>query len=260
MFSGRELIARSGDLLAETVLIEGYEGEAIPAYLARPTGAGPFPSVVVLHHRDGWDLESKEIVLRFAMEGYACILPHLHHRWAPGESAERAAELSLAAGGVSNDQVVADTAGALNYLTKQSYTSGKVGVIGYCSGGRQAFYVSAVMPFDATIMCYGPKIIAAESDLNAVTPIAPITLAHQITGPVLGLYGAEDKNPSPETVAIVAAELKQLGKQHKIVSYPDAGHAFFAVNKPSYRVQAAKEGWREVFAWFDQYLRPEGSS
>lgn len=246
-----------GDLIAETVMIDGFEGQTIPAYLARPIGTGPFPSVVVLHHRDGWDLESKEIALRFAAEGYVCILPHLHHRWAPGESPEKAAELSLASGGVSNDQVVADTASAVAYLKAQSYTTDKVGVIGYCSGGRQAFYVSAVMRFDATIMCYGPKLIAADSDLTPVTPISPITLANQLSGPVLGLYGAEDKNPSPEMVTAVSAELDRLGKSHRFVSYPDAGHAFFAVNKPSYRVQAANEGWRDVFAWFDQHLRPE---
>lgn len=246
-----------GDLAAETVTITGFKGADIPAYVARPQGDGPFPIVVVLHHRDGWDVESKEIALRFASEGYACILPHLHHRWARGEPAERAAELSLAAGGVSNDQVVADTAGAVAYLKSQQYTSDRIGVIGYCSGGRQAFYVSTALPFDATIMCYGPKLIAADSDLTPVTPISPITRASLLTGPVLGLYGAEDKNPGPEMVEAVSAELDRLGKQHTFISFPDAGHAFFAVNKPSYRYAAANAGWVKVFEWFGEYLKGE---
>jgi len=247
-------MSETNGVRGETVTIGGFGGDIIPAYVARPEGPGEFPMVVVLHHRDGWDRASKEAALRLAMGGYVAIMPHLHHRWAPGASYEEAARLSLAAGGVSNAQVLADTEGAIDYLRKQAYTTEKIGVIGYCSGGRQSFYVSTQLPFDATVMCYGPKIIASESDLNEVTPISPITLADGLTGPVLGLYGAEDKNPSPEVIAAIDAELTRLGKTHTFITYPDAGHAFFAVDKPSYRVQAANDGWGEVFAWLDTYL------
>lgn len=246
----------SDAVVAETVLITGFEEGQIPAYVARPAGSGPFPIVVVLHHRDGWDRASKEIALRFASNGFAAILPHLHNRWAPDAGYAEAARLSMASGGVSNDQVLADTQGAIAYLRQQPWTSEKVGIIGYCSGGRQSFYVSTRLPFDATVMCYGPKIIAADADLNDVTPVSPITLTSGIVGPVLGLFGAEDKNPSPEIVAQIDAELTRLGKDHKFVIYQNAGHAFFAVDLPSYRVEAANEGWHEVLEFFETHLNP----
>lgn len=241
-------------LIAETVVIRGHEGTRIPAYTARPLGPGPHPGVVVIHHRHGFDWASQETARRFASEGYATIMPNLHHRYAPGAGAGAAAEAVQAAGGVTDDECLGDVAGALEEVRSQAYCSGMVGVIGYCSGGRQAYLAAAKLPFDATVVCYGGRIVPPEEDINERTPVAPIALTADIAGPVLNLSGAEDRRPSPEETAQVEAELKRLGKVHRVVVYPDAGHAFFGVDRDLYRPEAARLGWAEVLAWFERYL------
>ena len=238
-------------ITAGTVTVLGYGGDEIPAYLARPEGDGPYPIVVVLHHRDGWDRESKEIARRFAADGYACILPHLHHRSAPGEAPEIAAKISWDSGGVPNDQLLGDVRGALDYLHAQPWVSPRQGVIGYCSGGRQAFLASTQITFDATVVCYGPRIAASPGDGAP----SPLELADALVGPVLGLFGDQDRLIPAEEVTAIDTELTRLGKHHRFVSYEDAGHAFFAVNLPAYRWQAANAGWAEVERWFDDHLR-----
>ncbi|MCS0499825.1 dienelactone hydrolase family protein [Protaetiibacter mangrovi] len=243
------------DIVATRVEFPGWRGDEIPGYLARPSGDGSYPIVVVLHHRDGWDRESKEIARRFATEGYACILPHLHHRSAPGEAPEVAAKISWDAGGVPMEQLIGDVEGALAYLGAQPFAAAKRGIIGYCSGGRQSFLASTRIPFDATVVCYGPKIDTPPADLTDANPVSPLSLAGDLVGPVLGLFGDDDRNPTPEAVGAVDAELTRLGKEHRFVSYPGAGHAFFAVNLPAYRWEAAMAGWAEVDGWFDRLLR-----
>ena len=237
-------------IVAGTIVIRGHRDDEIPAYLARPAGDGPFPVVVVLHHRDGWDRESKEIARRFATEGYACILPHLHHRWAPGEPPEVAAKLSWDAGGVPTEQLLGDVAGALAHLDAQPFAAPRRGVIGYCSGGRQAFLASTRIPFEATVVCYGPRIAAAPDGAPA-----PLGFAEGLVGPVLGLFGDDDALIPASEVEAIEHELTRLGKPHRLVSYEGAGHAFFAVNLPAFRWRAATEGWGEVERWFDEHLR-----
>jgi hypothetical protein len=125
-------------MLAETVTVLGHGGDAIHAYFARPTGPGPFPGVVLLHHMPGWDEWYKEATLRFAHHGYAAIAPDLYCRVGHGSPDDVAAK-ARADGGVLDDQVVGDAAGAAAFLRGQPTSNGKVGVIGSCSGGRHAF-------------------------------------------------------------------------------------------------------------------------
>jgi len=122
-------------MLAETVNIKGHHGDMIESYLARPLGGGPYPGVVVIHHLPGWDEATKEIVRKFAYHGYVTISPHLHHREGPASN-EELYEAIRAAGGVPDDRCIGDVDGAIAYLESLPYYSGKVGVIGYCSGGR----------------------------------------------------------------------------------------------------------------------------
>ena len=241
-------------LIAETVVIRGHEGTRVPAYTARPLGAGPHPGLVLIHHRHGFDWASRETVRRFASEGYATVMPNLHHRYAPGAEAAAAAEAVQAAGGVTDAECLGDVAGALEEVRSQAYSNGKMGVIGYCSGGRQAYLAAATLAFDATVVCYGGRIVPSEEDVNERTPVPPIRLTADITSPVLSLSGAEDRRPSPEETALVEAELEKLGKVHRVVIYPDAGHAFFGVDRDLYRPEAARLGWAEVLAWFKRYL------
>jgi len=125
-------------MLAETVRIAGHGGDEIGACFARPIGSGPYAGVVVIHHMPGWDEGTKEITRKFAAHGYAAICPHLHFREGPDASPDDAAAAARAAGGVPDERFLGDAEGAVRYLRALPYANGRVGVIGYCSGGRQA--------------------------------------------------------------------------------------------------------------------------
>ena len=130
--------------LAETVLMRGLRGDRIDAYLARPLGAGPYPGVVVIHHMPGWDGPNKEITRRFAHHGFVAIVPNLHFREGKATPEENSASIR-AAGGMPDDRTMGDVQGAINYLRELPYLNGKVGVIGYCSGGRQAYLAACTL-------------------------------------------------------------------------------------------------------------------
>ena len=142
-------------MLAESVTINGHGGDQINAYFARPLGGGPVPGVVLIHHLPGWDEWYREATRRFAHHGYAAISPDLYHRSGHGSPDDVAAKVR-AEGGVPDDQVVGDMEGAMNYLRSQPYSTGKVGIFGTCSGGRQVFLtVCRTQGFDAAVECWG---------------------------------------------------------------------------------------------------------
>ncbi|MFZ0044062.1 MAG: dienelactone hydrolase family protein, partial [Solirubrobacteraceae bacterium] len=122
----------SDSLCAETVTIAGDGGDDIEAYVARPSEDGAHGGVVVIHHMPGYDRGTKEIVRRFAELGYDAICPNLYHRDAPGAAPDDAAATARAQGGVPDDRLVGDVAGAAAYLRALPTSNGKAGVIGYC--------------------------------------------------------------------------------------------------------------------------------
>jgi carboxymethylenebutenolidase len=241
-------------ILAETVNLRGHGDDLIPAYLARPLGDGPFAGVVVIHHMPGYDASTKEIARTFAVNGYTALCPNLHPREAPGASPAEASQAVRDAGGVPDDRCVGDVDAASQYLRDLPSSNGKVGVIGYCSGGRQAYLVACSLPFDAAVDCYGGGVNASPDQLTERTPVAPIDLTANLSCPLLGLFGAEDRRPSPDDVAQIEAELVRLHKTYEFHSYETAGHAFFSVDRPMYRVEAALDGWQRIWDFFGRYL------
>src|ERR1700687_3219410 len=129
----------SDAMRAETVQITGHGGDDLEAYLAQPLDAVPYGGVVVIHHMPGYDEATKEITRRFADHGYLAVCPNLYYREAPGASPDDAAAAARARGGVPDERLVGDVAGAVGYLRGLPGCNGKIGVIGYCSGGRQSF-------------------------------------------------------------------------------------------------------------------------
>ena len=230
----------SDAIIAESTEVAGHGGDLIEAYLARPAEGDGQPSVLVLHHMPGYDRASKEIVRTFAVYGYAALMPNLHHRYAPGAKATDAAAAARDAGGVPDEQCLGDAQGAIDFLRGRPEANGKVGVIGYCSGGRQTFMVACTLDVDAAVDCYGGR--------------ADVGLAPGLRCPLLGLFGKDDQSPSPDDVAAMADALKANGKTFDFHSYDDAGHAFFSVDRPSYRVEAAKDGWKQIWNFFGTHL------
>jgi carboxymethylenebutenolidase len=231
----------SDGIIAETTMIPADGGDAVEAYFARPVEGTAQPSVVVLHHMPGYDRATKEIVRTFAVYGYATLMPNLHYRYAPGAKAADAAAAARDAGGVPDEQCLGDVKGAIDTLRARPEANEKTGVIGYCSGGRQAFLVACTLDVDAAVDCYGGR--------------ANIDLAPDLRCPLLGLFGADDQNPSPADVAALARALETNHKTFDFHTYEDAGHAFFSIDRPSYRLDAAKDGWKQIWAFLGNHLR-----
>jgi carboxymethylenebutenolidase len=241
-------------IMAETIGFTGHGGDVIEGYLARPLGPGPFGSVVVIHHMPGYDDPTKEIARRFAASGYAALCPNLYIREAPGASPDDAAATARAQGGVPDERLVGDVGGAAGYLRSMPTSNGKAGVIGYCSGGRQAFLAACSLPLDAAVDCYGAFVVGTPPEGMPLKVGPIIHLAKDLSCPLLGLFGAEDQHPSPEQTAELDDELKAQGKTYEFHTYDGAGHAFFAVDRPAYRPEAANDGWQRIWDWFGRYL------
>ena len=233
-------------VLAETVGIAGAGGDLIEAYLARPLAPGPCGGMVVIHHLPGYDAATKEITRRFATMGYNAVCPNLYSREAPGASPDDAAAAVRAAGGVPDERLVGDVAGAAAHLRALSNASGRVGVIGYCSGGRQAFLAAVSLQLQAAVDCYGAFVVGTppEGHPLRVTPL--VDRAADLSCPLLGLFGARDMHPSPEQVAELDSALDRAGKAHEFHVFEDAGHGFFATDRPAYSPEAATRGWQLI--------------
>ena len=173
-------------IIAQTTTISGHGGAEIEAYLAHPLEGDHQPSVVVCHHMPGYDRASKEIARTFAVYGYATLMPNLHHRYAPGAKASDAAAAAREAGGVPDEQCLGDVQAALDFLRARPESNGKVGVIGYCSGGRQSLLVACRLDVDAAVDCYGGR---ADPNWGA-----------DLRCPLLGLFGEDDQFPTPDDV------------------------------------------------------------
>jgi carboxymethylenebutenolidase len=239
---------------AETVLMRGHKGNLIDANLARPFGAVLYAGVVIIHHMPGWDVAHKEIARRFAHHGYVAMLPNLHFREGKATPEENSASVR-AAGGMPDDRTMGDVQGAIDYVRALPYLNGKVGVIGYCSGGRQAYLAACTLRgLDAAIDCYGGGVAAKPDELTSRQPVAPIDFTKDLPCPLLGLFGAEDTRPSPEDTAKTEAALRQHNKTYEFHTYDNAGHAFFSVDRPHYRPHAAVDGWQKVLAWLGKHL------
>ncbi|HVB05317.1 MAG TPA: dienelactone hydrolase family protein [Acidimicrobiales bacterium] len=240
---------------AEITTYKAGDGDEIHAYVARPKTEGPRPGIVLIHHMPGWDEFYQEFAERLARHGYDVICPDLYCRYGHGTPDDVTA-LVRAEGGPRDASVIADCAAALEWLKAQPESNGKVGVIGSCSGGRHAFLVATNVPgFDAVVELWGGNIIMAPEALTEFRPVAPIDYTEKLNIPLLGLFGNDDKSPSPEQVDAHEAELKRLGKDYEFHRYDGAGHGFFYHHAPNYRQEQAMDGWSKVFRFFDDNLR-----
>ena len=239
---------------AEVIEIAADGGDRIHAYVARPKGAGPFPGVVLVHHMPGWDELYREFTRRFAQHGYTAICPDLYCRDGHGKPDEVSAKVR-AGGGAPDKRVVGDLASGMKWLRDQPSANGKVGIIGTCSGGRHAVLAaSTTKGYDAVADLWGGGVVMPPDQISDRRPVAPIDLTKDLSAPLLGLFGNDDKSPSPEQVDQHEAELKKQGKQYDFHRYDGAGHGFFYYHRPAYRAEAAMDGWEKVFAFFAKHL------
>jgi len=244
-----------GGIVAEAAMMTGGSGSQIHTYVARPNGAGPYPGVVMTHHAPGWDEYYREFARRFAEHGFIAIVPNLFEQFGQGTPDDVAAA-ARGAGGVWDESVIGDAHAALELVKRMPWSNGKVGVIGTCSGGRHALLVATKVPgFGAVADLWGANVVVPPERLTPQQPQAVVDLTPELNVPLLGLFGNDDMNPSPDQVNQHEQVLKDNGKQFVFYRYDGAGHGFFYYHLPLYRQQQAMDGWNKVEDFFNQNLR-----
>ncbi|MEX2395258.1 MAG: dienelactone hydrolase family protein [Actinomycetota bacterium] len=242
-------------MTARTITIRGHNKQEVEAYIAQPVDRGPSAGILVFHHMPGYDRETKEVCRTFATRGYTALMPNLFHRYAPGAKWPDAAAAAREAGGVPDEQAMGDGYGAIVHLRSLADHNGKIGVIGYCSGGRQTYLAACTFDVDAAVDCYGGGVVIdSPEQLTPQRPVAPLDKTADLSCPVLGLFGDQDHSPTPAHVAKLEAALKEHGKDYDFHMYEGAGHGFFSVDYPNYHREASRQGWREIWRFFEKEL------
>lgn len=245
--SAETITTDSNGLIAGEVRIPVQSGE-IPAYRAMPANGGPFPTVLVVQEIFGVHEHIKDICRRLAKLGYFAVAPALYAREGDVSKLSDIQEIMKVVAKVPDNQVAADLDATVAWAksTGKADTT-KLGITGFCWGGRQVWLYAAHNPsVKAGVAWYGPLQIPT----NELRPHNAIDLAKEINVPVLGLYGGADAGISVAQIEQMRAALKAAGKPSEIVVYPDTPHGFNADYRPSYRPEAAKDGWKRMRDWF----------
>jgi carboxymethylenebutenolidase len=238
-------------LVAGEVKIPVADGE-MPAYRAMPDGDGPFPVVLVVQEIFGVHEHIRDVCRRLAKEGYMAIAAELYARQGSVADMKDVKEIiAKVVSKVPDAQVMSDLDASVAYAAKSGKgDTARLGITGFCWGGRIVWLYAAHSPaLKAGVAWYGRLV----GERKPVTPRQPIDIVEELKAPVLGLYGGQDQGIPVETVDRMRKACKEAGKTCELVVYPDAGHAFNADYRPSYRPEAAKDGWASMLAWFREH-------
>jgi carboxymethylenebutenolidase len=232
-------------------------GDKIDAYLARPaTDAGHHGGVIVIHEAFGPVEHIDDLARRFANAGFDAIAPNLYCRGGAPDPDDMGSVMKKMFG-VADPQAVADLEAAAAYLRGLDGANGKVGCIGFCSGGRQTLlFACSSGAVDAAVPCWGGFIEKATPDEETTDnrPVKVIDLAGNANCPLYVVGGAEDQNPSPEVLAELGRRLDATGKDATVEVFDGAGHAFLADYRPSYSEPQAHDLWGKAIAFFHRHL------
>lgn len=217
-------------------------------HVSLPEGSGPFPAVVVAQHQGGVDDFIQAMAKRLAQAGFAAAAPELYHRDGPDSSDDpKTRSMRL-----RDKNVIIDVNSAISFMQRhEAIAPAQLGIMGFCMGGRIAYLMAAANPeLKAAVVYYGGNIFRAWGrDLPS-----PFERTAQISCPLLGHFGVDDKNPSQEDMRKLDAELTKLNKPHEFYSYENAGHAFMDHTKESYRRQADESSWPRTLNFLKRQL------
>ena len=243
-------ISTSTDGLKAGPVKYSVDGFDVPAYAAAPAGKTGLPVVLVVQEIFGVHEYIADTCRRFAKAGYLAIAPQLYARQGdPSQYTEVAKLMADVVSKVPDAQVMADLDGAVQWATANGGDAARVGITGFCWGGRITWLYAAHGPVKAGVAWYG-RLVGQPGEL---TPKHPVDIAPILKAPVLGLYGEKDTGIPLDTIDKMKAALASgspLAKASEFVVYPDAPHAFHADYRPSYRKEAAEDGWKRALAWF----------
>ena len=254
------VVTDAAGLTAGTVTYPAPDGFALPAYVARPEGEGPFSVVIVASEIFGVHDYIRDVCRRLAKQGYAAIAPAFFNRVedpAPLADMQRIMQIVSAAG---YEQVMGDIAATLDWASQQLWAnSDKVGITGFCWGGKVVWQACArFAAIDAGVAWYGrlaPAPDASPAQVSAGQPW-PVDVAADLKAPVLGLYGGRDQGIPLASVEQMRQALARAGQTgSEIVVYDDAPHGFHADYRASYVAADAKDGWDRLTALFASKLK-----
>ena len=224
----------------------------------RPDDDEPHPAVIVIQEIFGVNSHIKAVARRIAEQGYVTTAPDLFHRTGRLNvlAYDQMQETGKLREGMTDDGLVADLDAVVAYLQGSSHAmSDRIGITGYCMGGRVSFLAACrVQGIKAAAVYYGGGIAPRDDAPPAPGP-ALIDLADQIACPIIGFFGGQDRGIPVEHVQRIEETLKRLKKDAEIHIYPEAGHGFFCDERPSYNEGAARDAWAQTMGFFDWYLR-----
>jgi len=236
---------------AGEVKVPTSDGE-MPAYRAAPATGNSFPVVLVVQEIFGVHEHIKDVCRRFAKLGYLAIAPELYARQGDVSKLTDIQEIiSKVVSKVSDSQVMSDLDATVAWAKKNGKgDTAKLGITGFCWGGRIVWLYSArSKDLKAGVAWYGRMV----GNTDTLHPKNPIDLVSDLHAPVLGLYGEKDTGIPLDSIEKMRTAVKDAGKTAEIVVYPDAPHGFHADYRPSYRKEAAEDGWKRLQAWFKKY-------
>ncbi len=247
-------------LTVEQTTVEAPDGFALPIFVVRPAGDGPWPVVVVVSEIFGVHEYIRDICRRLARAGYAAIAPAFFVRVedpAPLADMQRVSQIVGAAG---YEQVMGDVSATLDWASQQLWANGdKVGITGWCWGGKVVWQAAARFAvIDAGVAWYGRLAPPADAspEARAGGQPWPVDLAHDLKAPVLGLYGEADRGIPLASVEAMRAALQRAGQTASAIEvYPAAPHGFHADYRDSYRAADAADGWSKLLAFFEARLK-----
>ena len=229
------------------------DGSTMDGYLTQPEGDGSHPAVVVIQEIWGVNSHIQAVTDRLPSQGYVGLAPAMFHRQGrmlTGLHEEFPPAVSRMQQ-CTDAGILADVNAAVSYLKSQSSVNGKIGIVGFCFGGRVSYLAACnIADLSASVVFYGGNIGVALGDGPT-----PLEQTGNINCPVLGLFGEEDANPPPEFVIEIDAEMTRQGKAHEFHQYAGAGHGFHCEARGSYRPEAAQDAWAKALAWFEQNLK-----
>ncbi len=244
-------IKTSSDGLKTGEISFEVNGFKVPAFFAAPEGKTNLPVVLVVQEIFGVHEYIADTARRFAKAGYLAIAPELYARQGdPTKYGEMAKLMAEVVSKVPDAQVMADLDGAVKWAGANGGNTSKVAITGFCWGGRITWLYTAYSPNVKAAAAWYGRIVGQP---NPLMPQNPIDVGAKLNGPVLGLYGGADAGIPLDTLDKMKAVLaggNAAAKASEFVVYPDAPHAFHADYRPSYRKEAAEDGWKRTLAWF----------
>jgi carboxymethylenebutenolidase len=229
-------------------------GAAVPvqAFLATPTTEGKRGAVLVIHEIFGLTDHIKDVACRLAQAGYDALAVNMFTREGEPPSLSGGFEpLRAFVGSIPDSQIMSDLDAGAAYLQSRPGSNGKVGIVGFCWGGRVSMLFAAqARHLDAAVAYYG-RINSAPTENQ---PASPMDLAEKMHAPLMGHFGGEDQGIPESDVHALQSTLEQYGKTAEIYVYPGAGHAFNNDTRPSYHAETAAVAWQRTLEWFRKYL------